>query len=84
MVKTKKCGIKEMKCEKEKYEWPKKIIEIGNKCVISKRKIIAIKKDECRAIDGFCILHDSILVWNSVEIIHSCPYEDILIIFLEQ
>jgi hypothetical protein len=67
-----------------KYKLWSSLIHIGVKCSINPKIIIGEKLTDnlfnsghsaCTAMDEECILHDSIIIWESSHVIHTCPYE---------
>ena len=63
--------------------WTEEIITTF-KCSYFQREIIGKRTDvnlftdedgKCRALDGVCILSDSIIVWDPNNVTHACPYE---------
>ncbi|CAF0850122.1 unnamed protein product [Brachionus calyciflorus] len=88
MVNTRKCNHNVMDCDGEycsyssnpvaEYSWMEETNIISYFCSTSPKLITAQSLDEhlfnknCKVSDKFCILHDSVIVWDNT-IFHECP-----------
>ncbi|CAF1111095.1 unnamed protein product, partial [Brachionus calyciflorus] len=88
MVYTRKCNHNLMDCDGEycsyssnpvaEYSWMEEKNIISYSCSTSPKLITAQPPDEhlfnknCKVSDKFCLLHDSIIVWDNT-IFHECP-----------
>ena len=67
----------------DNYWWPTRTFGKGYRCQLSEKymqatdktvNMFTLNKNECRAIDGYCVLHESVVIWNLKDIIHDCPF----------
>jgi len=67
---------------KDRYTWLRTFTDTFSHCYFSPRMIAEsnensrIFTDSCKVKDFYCILGDSVVVWNK-EVIHSCPFKRI-------
>ena len=65
----------------KQYTWWTEKVVISKKCsfrqleIVSNEERLGLFGRNCYAIDGYCKLVDSIVVWDPKEIIHNCPFE---------
>ena len=88
MVTSKKCGDYDMECDGDycsfssnpvpDFQWMSDLESFSYSCVTSPKLITAKSPDEhlfntkCKVMDKMCLLHDSIIVWDS-HVYHECP-----------
>jgi hypothetical protein len=76
------------------YAWWSEKVITTQKCSYTTREITAhsidvplFGNDNCKVLNEFCKLSDTIIVWKSKEVIHNCPYartKDVALLLTEQ